>query len=52
MSGFFQVGETKDRPGVYHRIENAGGVEIAGARTGIGCAVVSGNWGRVLTLQR
>ena len=49
MSGFFQVGETKDRPGVYHRIENAGGVEIAGARTGIGCAVVSGNWGPLNT---
>lgn len=49
MSGIFTVGETKERPGVYHRIENAGGVEIAGARTGIGCAVISGNWGPLNT---
>jgi hypothetical protein len=49
MSGFYTVGEKKDRPGVYHRIENAGGVETAGAREGIGCAVVSGNWGALNT---
>lgn len=45
MSGFYTVGERKDRPGVYHRYENAGAVESNGAREGVGCAVVSGNWG-------
>ena len=45
MSGFFIVGERKDRPGVYHRYENSGGPEIAAAREGIACAVVTGNWG-------
>lgn len=49
MSGFYQVGETKIRPGVYHRYVNAGGAEIAGAREGIGCAVVTGNWGALNT---
>ena len=29
MSGFFVVGEKKERPGVYKRYENAGGVEAA-----------------------
>ena len=41
MSGFFQVGEIKDRAGVYHRFENGGDIEVAGARTGIGCAVLT-----------
>lgn len=45
MSGFFVVGEKKERPGVYKRYENAGGVEAAGARSGVGCALVTGNWG-------
>ena len=49
MSGFFTVGETKERPGVYHRYENAGAVENTGAREGIGCAIVSGNWGALNT---
>ena len=49
MSGFYTVGEKKDRPGVYHRYENAGGTEIAGAREGIGLALVSGNWGPLNT---
>ena len=31
MSGFFVVGEKKERPGVYKRYENAGGVEAAHA---------------------
>lgn len=47
MSGFFVVGERKERPGVYKRYENAGGVETAGARDGIGCAIVTGNWGEL-----
>ena len=45
MSGFFIPGERKDRPGVYKRYENAGLPVIAGAREGIACAVVTGNWG-------
>lgn len=49
MSGFYTVGEKKDRPGVYHRYENAGGPDAAGAREGIGCAVVKGNWGPLNT---
>ena len=36
-------------PGVYKRYENAGGVEAAGARSGVGCALVTGNWGALNT---
>ena len=49
MSGFFVVGEKKERPGVYKRYENAGGADVAGARAGIGCALVTGNWGALNT---
>lgn len=49
MSGFFVVGEKKERPGVYKRYENAGGAEAAGARAGVGCALVTGNWGALNT---
>lgn len=49
MSGFYTVGETKIRPGVYHRYENSGGAEVAGARSGVGLALVSGNWGALNT---
>lgn len=45
MSGTWKVGETKDRPGVYRRSENAGGVEVAGAAEHVGLAVVKGTWG-------
>ncbi len=45
----FVVGEKKERPGVYKRYENAGGVEAAGARSGVGCALVTGNWGALNT---
>ena len=45
MSGFFIVGERKDRPGIYKRRVNIGTLETAGARAGVGCAVVSGDWG-------
>ena len=49
MSGFFVVGEKKERPGVYKRYANVGGVEAAGARSGVGCALVTGNWGALNT---
>ena len=45
MSGFFEIGERKTRPGVYKRVVNAGGMEAAGARAGICLAVVTGSWG-------
>ena len=44
MSGFFTLGETKDRPGVYKRYENLG-TETPGATEKIAACVVSGNWG-------
>lgn len=45
MAGTFTIGETKTRPGIYHRYENAGGVSIAGAINGIGAGVIQANWG-------
>lgn len=45
MSGTFIQGEKKVRPGIYRRFVNIGGYEIAGARQGVACAVVAGNWG-------
>lgn len=45
MSGTYIEGERKVRPGIYRRVKNNGGIEIAGVREGIACAVVSGNWG-------
>lgn len=45
MSGTFVVGETKIRPGVYTRYENAGGVELVGASNGLGAAVIKADWG-------
>ncbi len=45
MSGFFTMGETKVRPGIYKRKVNISTVDAAGSRSGIGAAVVSGNWG-------
>ena len=44
MSGFFTLGEIKDRPGVYKRYENLG-TESTGATEKIAACVVSGNWG-------
>ncbi|MGN0489333.1 MAG: phage tail sheath subtilisin-like domain-containing protein [Ruminococcus sp.] len=41
----FTIGETKIRPGEYHRHENAGSVEIAGATNGIVAGVLRSNWG-------
>ena len=43
--GTFTVGETKIRPGEYHRIENGGGIVAAGARNGIIAGVIQANWG-------
>ena len=45
MAGTFTIGETKVRPGVYHRYENAGNVSLAGAINGIGAGVFQANWG-------
>lgn len=44
MSGFFTLGEIKERPGVYKRYENLG-TESTGATEKIAACVVSGNWG-------
>lgn len=43
--GTFIVGETKIRPGEYHRIENASGIQTAGAKNGIIAGVIHANWG-------
>ena len=45
MAGVFTIGETKARPGVYTRYENAGGTPLAGATNGIGAAIFKANWG-------
>lgn len=47
MAGTFTIGETKIRPGVYTRYENAGGTPLAGAINGIGAAVIRANWGEL-----
>lgn len=47
MSGFFSIGERKIRPGVYKRVVNAGSLEVAGARAGIGLAVGQSDWGEL-----
>ena len=44
MSGFFTLGEIKERPGVYKRYETLG-TESTGATEKIAACVVSGNWG-------
>lgn len=43
--GTFSRGETKVRPGVYHRYENSGGSRVAEARNGIGAGLIQANWG-------
>ena len=43
--GTFTIGETKVRPGEYHRFENAGGIPTAGATNGIVAGVIRANWG-------
>jgi len=43
--GTFTIGETKIRPGEYHRVENGGGIIAAGARNGILAGVIRANWG-------
>ena len=48
--GTFTIGEKKIRPGIYHRTENAGGIELAGARNGIIAGVIRANWGPLNTV--
>lgn len=43
--GTFSIGETKIRPGEYHRVENAGGISAVGARNGIVAGVITAGWG-------
>ncbi len=43
--GTFTIGETKIRPGEYHRVENGGGIIAAGARNGILAGIIKANWG-------
>lgn len=43
--GTFTVGETKIRPGEYHRFENAGGISLVGARNGVVAGIIKSNWG-------
>lgn len=43
--GTFTIGETKIRPGEYHRFENAGSIVAAGARNGIVAGIIKSNWG-------
>jgi len=45
MSGTYTIGEKKVRPGVYHMVENGGGVSVAGATNGIGAGIIKANWG-------
>lgn len=52
MNGFFKNGEEKERPGIYKRFKNTGPPGIEGDREGVGCAVVTGNWGELNTVHR
>lgn len=45
MAGTYSVGETKPRPGVYHRRYSVGGGELAGALNGVGMGIIRANWG-------
>lgn len=45
MAAFFTVGEKKKRPGIYYRVTNIGGVEVAGAIDGICAAIFRAPWG-------
>ena len=45
MAGTYSVGETKTRPGVYHRRYSVGGGELAGALNGVGMGIIRANWG-------
>lgn len=45
MAGKYTIGETKTRPGVFHRTEKAGGNSTASAMNGIGAGVLKANWG-------
>lgn len=43
--GTFTIGETKIRPGEYHRFENAGEITAVDARNGIVAGIIKSNWG-------
>ena len=45
MAGFFTIGETKVRPGVYSRYENNSGVLAASTVNGIAACTIKSNWG-------
>ena len=51
----FTIGETKVRPGEYHRTENASGISTAAAVNGIVAGVIRANWGplnKVVEIKR
>ena len=45
MAGRYSKGESKIRPNVYYREENAGDIALASARNGVVAAVFKANWG-------
>ena len=45
MAGVYNAGETKLRPGLYYRIENGGGEDLAAAPIGTVAVVFKANWG-------
>ena len=46
MSGTYVLGETKERPGIYHRKEN-GSTTLLAATDGVAAALIKGNWGPI-----
>lgn len=47
MSGTFVLGESKKRPGVYHRRVNADGMSQSDGLNGVGAGVIKANWGPI-----
>lgn len=45
MSGVYNAGETKERPGLYYRFENGGGNDLASARDGVVAVAIKADWG-------
>ena len=43
--GTFTIGETKIRPGEYHRFENEGEITAVDARNGVVAGIIKSNWG-------
>ena len=55
MAGTFTIGETKTRPGIYHRYENAGGVSTGTTGRkgeGLSPAVTTTGRKRAFTVRR